>query len=647
MSTKVSRKSRTTDIRIKSDATPGYEKLFVIVSLAFFVFFPFIARLNIETVTEVEQVYFDTTQGRIVDIALYSKEIAIAAFAAIAILFFGGERIFTDRPEKIDRGVVRSIKLPLVMMLVMLLFATLSLIASEYKTVAFRGVYTEYEGYLALISYFIVFMFGCYYMRRSDCRRLLRTAVIVLSVIAGCLSAVEIFYKALLELRFVQHLISPEEYYELAESIQNLYFDGQSALLFNNPGFLGGFAALLIPIDLGICLRADKKATRIWGIAATAFMSIAMYGSHSKAAMFSLIVSVPVTILLCIKGQIKKVIIRTGIIAVSCAAAVGLTLLLRSFSYDSVSGELFVANEVQSVSESSGTLYKLDKAVLEDGVLSFTSGDNTLVCSVDIQKFDVYMTVDMPETSFVDLIKFTDGDGNELGREVSYYDNDRVDLHLKGVCPVDERFDMITIATEGQMTYFCFGYDGPAQFAITSEGFKSFAQGEILEDIIPQPRITGLESLYGFATGRGYIWIQSLPVLADCLFIGKGCGNFTFNFVQNDLVGLLNTNGSAKYVIDRPHNWYIQTAVSNGIPALIAMLVLFGYVVIVGGKRLYKNRSEIDCLDAGLYAGLIGFMITGIINDSCITVNPFFWLMMGVFVRRMANFTCKDKNTML
>lgn len=647
MSTKVSRKRNMATSQYDTASTRRYEKFFVIAALAFFVVYPFIARLNIITVTDIEQLYFSTTQGRIVDIALYSKEIAIAAFAAVAILFFIGERIFTDRPEPLNRKIIKSIRLPLILVGVIFVFETLSLIFSEYADIAFIGVHTEYEGYLALVSYLVVFMFGFYYMRKDDCISFLKTAIIVLSVIIGVLCIVEISYKALLEFRFVQHLISPQEYYELAESIQNLYFDGQSALLFNNPGFLGGFAALILPVDLALVFDSKNVRQRVESLIATAMMGIAIYGSASKAGMLSLLVSVPLCIIFGCRGKVKRVLILTAIAVVCAAAFIGGTLLIRSFFHDSVTGEISESTLVAEEMESRGELYRLDKAELSDGELTFTSGENTFVCSVDIDRFVNYMITDVDPTRFTDCIIFSDGEKKLSDMEVSFYDNDRVNIHLKGVSPCDDRFKMITVATEGQMVYFCFGYDGPVQFAMTEKGFMSFIQGEELEDHIPQPKITGLESFYGFATGRGYIWIQSLPILAECLLIGKGCGNFPFNFVQNELVGLINTNGSSKYVIDRPHNRYLQTAIANGLPALICTLALFIYVIVAGLKMIAKEERERAIFDVGLLAGLVGFMITGLINDSCITVDPFFWLLIGVFVRRIANYACKDKNTMI
>ena len=298
--------------------TPLYEKIFVALSMAFFTAFPFLARLVVMRVSESEKTFFSTQNGLISDVALYSKEIAIAAFAAIAVLFFIGERIFTDKPEPFDKDALKRFKVPLAMLGVMTAFAALSFAFSAEKEVAWRGVFTEYEGFLALLSYVIVFMFGLYYLRKGDCVEFFKHFAVVVSIIAGILCCIELFYKPILEFRFIQHLISSEKYTALAESIESRYFTGQSALLFNNPGFLGGFAALLLPIDIALAVEAKNKPIKVARIVAAALISVALYGSDSKAAWVSLLVTVPLMSFFMIRNSKDR---KSGLIVLGITLA--------------------------------------------------------------------------------------------------------------------------------------------------------------------------------------------------------------------------------------------------------------------------------------------------------------------------------------
>ena len=159
-------RSKKNSVKTATKDTRRYEKIFVALSMVFFTVFPFIARITVMKVTPDEQTYFVTQNGYISDIALYSKEIAIAAFAAIAVLFFIGERIFSDRPEPFDREALSKLKIPLILIGLMTVFATFSMLLSSNIEVAFRGIHSEFEGWLALFSYVIVFIFGLYYMRK-------------------------------------------------------------------------------------------------------------------------------------------------------------------------------------------------------------------------------------------------------------------------------------------------------------------------------------------------------------------------------------------------------------------------------------------------------------------------------------------------
>ena len=45
--------------------------------------------------------------------------------------------------------------------------------------------------------------------------------------------------------------------------------------------------------------------------------------------------------------------------------------------------------------------------------------------------------------------------------------------------------------------------------------------------------------------------------------------------------------------------------------------------------------NEFGFFDIGLFLGLTGFMLCGMINDSSVTANPWFWLLLGCAVTRL------------
>ena len=618
----------------KKNKKIGYRQIFLIISTAFWVIYPLITRLIINKVPDIESEYFSTTKGYVVDLHMYSKEIALAGFAVVALLYFLGERIFPDKPEKIERERFKLLKWPLIFLSVYLIFTLLSFVFSDYKSTALWGVNSEYEGLIAIVCYVGTFLFACFFMKknkdgetRMEGAEILKYGVVVLSFIIGILSIVEVFVSPILEFTFIQNLISSEENRELAHSIRNENFIGQICLTFNNPGFLGGFCSLFIPITFSISFD-QKKFLRIGGIIGTGLMGLSIVWSNSNVALISLGISIPVFLFLIIKKEkkkrkpdIKRIVINTGV-----SLGIGLLLVTASKILPTYSSR--VRPEGIPTESANNEKYKLSKAELINGELYLYSEEKLLKISVDYDVLD-NLFLEGTEANFSKALIFSDGDNIINGRIPDVVKATNIREEKAGFKINDERYKAITFATDDRLFIIDLGYTGTVEFAITEDGLKSFGQGSVQMDEIPQPLVTGLEKLYSFGTGRGYIWIQSLPILLKSLFIGGGNGTFAFRFRQNEMVGLLNTHGSCKYVIDRPHNWYLQIALSNGVPALIAVLALFIWYILKF-KKTYGN--EVQAFDIGLFAGIIAFILCGMINDSSITVNPWFWLLFGTAV---------------
>ena len=96
---------------------------------------------------------------------------------------------------------------------------------------------------------------------------------------------------------------------------------------------------------------------------------------------------------------------------------------------------------------------------------------------------------------------------------------------------------------------------------------------------------TGKES---FASGRGYIWSRSIPLLKKAIFIGYGPDTFIYIFPQNDIVGKLNY-GAIWAIISKPHNWYLQIALGYGVLSLICILALIIWLLVNALMFIYRN----------------------------------------------------------
>ena len=83
--------------------------------------------------------------------------------------------------------------------------------------------------------------------------------------------------------------------------------------------------------------------------------------------------------------------------------------------------------------------------------------------------------------------------------------------------------------------------------------------------------------------------------------------------------------------MDKPHNYFLQIGINNGILYLLITLALFGIYfikgIISGIKREFGESSYI-------FTATIAYMVTLLFNDSVVSVAPIFWCIfsMGVML---------------
>ena len=116
--------------------------------------------------------------------------------------------------------------------------------------------------------------------------------------------------------------------------------------------------------------------------------------------------------------------------------------------------------------------------------------------------------------------------------------------------------------------------------------------------------------------------------------------------------------GAANIVVDKPHNWFLQTAVNTGIVSLL-LLLWFLAGILLDGLRLRFGRSvkgmealfgdpvagsimgtgsmsddqetfARNVLLTGIFCGVVGYALAGVFNDSVVSVAPVFWTVMGL-----------------
>jgi hypothetical protein len=138
---------------------------------------------------------------------------------------------------------------------------------------------------------------------------------------------------------------------------------------------------------------------------------------------------------------------------------------------------------------------------------------------------------------------------------------------------------------------------------------------------------SGFENNPGFGSGRGYIWSTSLPMIKDTILLGHGADTYCVNYPHRDYVGKYDAGWNINMIVDKPHNMYIAVALGTGVISLIALLALFG-MYIVQSFRLYWRReftTFAEYAGAGIFFGVSGFVVSGLVDDSTVSVMPMFY----------------------
>ena len=133
-------------------------------------------------------------------------------------------------------------------------------------------------------------------------------------------------------------------------------------------------------------------------------------------------------------------------------------------------------------------------------------------------------------------------------------------------------------------------------------------------------------------SSRGYIWSRSIPLLKDTLLIGHGPDTYAGYFPQNDFMAKYKYLDNPKIVVDKPHNMYLQAGINTGVLSLLILLAMFiGY--FIWSLRLYIKSDFKDInsiIGAAVAVGILGYLVTGLFNDSIVGVASVFWCLLGI-----------------
>ena len=542
-------------------------KLVVHLISVFVCIFPFITLLHIEKLTGIDYYVYPSQNGYIADYFLYYKEVFLILFSLVLICFLIYDLLFNENTKLKTKQFVSV--LPFIIIYIILI--VLSSINSSNKNVVLMGSYTEYEGVLALISY-IILMISSYNFIDDYNNYIFKRAIIILSFIIGLLSIIEFFYKPLLMIDFINSKLRLNEL---------IIMDSKVALTIYNSNYLGGICSLLLPSNIILYLKNEGVKKYLY-FSSSCLIYFSLIVSGSNASIYSSIIIFSILVLSNLK-KIKQYFFKVLIIA-SIFIILPIILLFNN-KFRSQINKHFKKNTVNNS-------FNIDNISTTDEKIILTSTDKF----IEFEKNNGDIVINYNDEKL--LINEKNKDYN-LNNYIFNYDGEILTCEL------------------GYQNALYLYFKGKPGIIVNKKVITNFKKYN-----------NNLYPIYSFATGRGYIWINSIEILKNTILIGKGPGNFIYNYDQTDVVGLLKVHNNSNVIIDKPHNWYLQIIISTGFISFICISIIF--IKIISKNIIQKNKNHFDY---GILIGICTFLVVGVFNDSIISVNPVFWILIGYLLK--------------
>lgn len=484
------------------------------------------------------------------------------------------------------------------------LMAIASTILSQYRYFGVHGIADQFESLFVLLGYCLITYYAFLVVNTmTEIQFIMKWWVIGIS--AMCLIGLFQFLgKDIYLTKLGMGIIAPgikdfTRTFEANHVYMSLY----------NPNYVGVFGMLVIPVIIALLIWSERWKHRIMYMCILAGVFISLYGSRSKSSIIALAIVFLVAVVLSRKLLLRYIKVTIPIIAVGIIA----------FAMVNIKSDISLVNRVNRLAYSEKIVYNLTEIRTNEDNVQFDYKGNTLVTYLDMDNEDI------GEIIVVDQSGETVKTHSEIDEESEY----------SFMVVDDKRFAGITmeLISFREAIGFSVSIEGKEWVFSNQTGKTGYYYLNYMNkwDKIEKSESAIFTDYPTLASGRGYLWAKTLPVMKKNILLGSGADTFTVVFPQRDYVDNYNA-GYGSNVMTKPHNLYMQIGVQTGGISLVCFLV-FCFWYIFSSFRLYDRcsyRWSLEFLGAGIMLAVIGYMVMGLSNDSTITCAPIFWTLIGI-----------------
>ena len=500
----------------------------------------------------------------------------------------------------------------------------LSALVSPYKDVAFNGASERYEGFWMWCAYMLFFASAAYYVTNRSRLDLLTGGLALGAAVVGTIGALQFFGK------------NPYENAAFVKTIMGNYYDankpnGGLSMAFTsvfatlyNPNCVGIYTGMLCPFFLIAGIAAPvKKWYKYALLAVFVLLLINLFGCESVGGLIGMTAGIGFSVCIAMFYFLKKYRGKKAavpfIIAVVFVAAMAIVFNGGSKLAQKMDVILYAINNPDSIEDP----FFFEDLKIEGNTAVITTKEGNII--IDGNGEEIFFEKDRGREPL--LLAETEPDNG--------YDKAFV-CYRVGSEPVPGLVsNKLNTSASGRIKFS--GGDGIRSetnfFFDTVDGrftaLDMFGNPVDIDTPVDSIGFVGMERL---GSNRGYIWSRSLPVVLKNIIIGAGPDCFVFKFPQNDILGKLRFLGNPNVVIDKPHNFYIQTAINTGLISLILLISLFIIYITGTVKAVLKDESDnyILGIRLGIMGGVIGYLVCVATTDSVVSVSPVFWILLGI-----------------